>query len=90
MKLILNINGLGAEDLKILLPKINLIKDKIYPSLEVEDKNNEIHILQDIQDMDKALTLFKLLNNLNFNRQTDTGHIRFHCSLNEDNNNYGK
>ena len=94
MKIKLEIINLTLDDCNILVPRINLIKDKIYPKLKVEytlfKKNtNSIRINQEINDNDTALTLFNLFNNLNFN-QKGKNKIQFHCSLNNNITEYGK
>lgn len=95
MELILEINNLSLEDYDILLPRINLIKDKVYPKLEIDytllKRNpNSIRINQEIEDSNVAMTLFKLFNNLNFNQKSKMNVIEFKCSLNNRISKYGR
>lgn len=94
MKIKLEIINLTLEDMNILVPRINLIKDKIYPKLKIDytllKRNpNSIRINQEINDDDTALTLFNLFNNLNFN-QKGKNIIQFNCSLKNNITEYGK
>ena len=74
MRLILQINDLDREEVNFLLPRINLIRDKVHTDLEVrytdewKGHSNWINIDQEINNIDKALLLFKLFNNLHYNK----------------------
>lgn len=74
--LILEIEGLTQLEQDELLKKIEIIKYNIYKNLKVErsvlkHSPNWIKIDEDIEDMEKAFMLFKLLSNLNIKHEHD-------------------
>lgn len=76
MEINLKINGLTIEEKEILLKKIDLIKDNIYPELNVDysmlkHSPNWISIKNEIDDYAVAFELFRLLSNLDFPHKHD-------------------
>ena len=68
-------DGLTEEEQDQLLSRLEIIKDKIYPELDIDfsclHRENRVWIDQEITDDNKALELFKLLSGVGVDKAYD-------------------
>ena len=92
-----NILGLNVNDKNLLLRKFNLIKDKLFPNLNMKynignSSNNWIK-LEYKGSEDEVMELYHLISNIKFNRThmdyEDDKIPYFNCSIQLINGDYG-
>ena len=69
------IDGLTEEEKYQVIKRIGLIKDHIYPELDIDysclHRENRVWIDQEISDKDKAFELFRLLSTVKVDKAYD-------------------